>query len=113
MLLLVGASYIGRVTVFRVSGPLDDAFNMEVLDAKERATSTGLEMAVAGAVSALAIPVGSRLMDSGDFTTPFIILAAAYLGSTLIYRRVFRPLELAEAQRSPAPEPAVSPAVGD
>ena len=113
LLVVVGASYIGRVTIFRVSGPLDDAFNMEVLDAKERATSTGLEMAVAGAVSAVAILVGSRLMDSGDFTTPFIILAAAYLGSTLIYRRVFRPLELEEAQSSPAPEPAVSPAVAN
>ncbi len=113
LLLVVGASYVGRVTIFRVSAPLDDAFNMEMLDAKERATSTGLEIAVAGAVSALAILVSSRLMDSGDFTTPFIILAAAYLGSTLIYRRVFRPLELAEAQRSTAPEPAVSPTVGD
>ena len=48
LLVLVGASYIGRVTIFRVSGPLDDAFNMEVLDAKERATSTGLEKSFSG-----------------------------------------------------------------
>ncbi len=55
LLLLVGASHIGRVTIFRVSAPLDDAFNMEVLDARERATSTGLEIAAGGAVSAVAI----------------------------------------------------------
>ena len=29
-----------------MSMPLDDAFNMEVLEARERATSTGLEIAV-------------------------------------------------------------------
>ena len=113
LLLLVGASHIGRVTIFRVSAPLDDAFNMEVLDARERATSTGLEIGVGGAVSAVAILVGSRLMDSGDFTTPFIILAVAYLASTLIYRRVFRPVELAESREGTEPHAAVSPAVAD
>ncbi|MCH8206090.1 MAG: MFS transporter [Chloroflexi bacterium] len=110
LLLLVGASYAGRTTIFRMSGPLDDAFNMEVLDARERATSTGLEIAVGGAVAAVAITVGSRLMDSGDFTTPFLIMAVAYVASTLIYWRVFRPLEISESRRRGDPSLAVVPA---
>ena len=48
LLVLSGASYVGRVGIFRLTSPLDDAFNMGVLDAKERATNTGLEMAVGG-----------------------------------------------------------------
>ena len=92
LLLLVGASYVGRTTIFRMGGPLDDAFNMEVLDARERATNTGVEIAVGSAVSAIAILVSSRLIDSGDFAIPFVIAAIAYLVSTMVYWRVFRPL---------------------
>ena len=94
LLVLVGASYVGRITMFRMSGPLDDAFNMEVLDPRERATNTGVEIAVGSAVSAVAILVSSRLMGSGDFATPFVIAAIAFLVSTTIYWQVFRPLEM-------------------
>ncbi len=53
------------------------AFNMEVLEPGELATGTALEMAVGGAVTAVAIVVGSRIMDAGNFTTPFIFMDAA------------------------------------
>jgi len=93
LVLLVGFSYVGRLAWFRMSSPLDDAFNMDVLDARERATNTGIEIAVGGGVSAVAIFAGSRLLDSGDYTTPFLIMAGAYVVSTAIYWRVFRPLD--------------------
>ena len=99
LLFAMGIAYVGRTGVFRMSFPLDDAFNMEVLEPRERATSTGIEIAVGGAVSAVAIIVGSRFMESGDFTTPFMIMAAAYMASTMVYWRVFRPMELAEIER--------------
>ncbi len=98
LILLVGASHVGRIAIFRMSRPLDDAFNMEVLEPRERATSTGIEIAVGGAVSAFAVFVGSRLLASGDFATPFVIMAGAYLVSTIIYWRMFRPLEVSEAE---------------
>ncbi|MBI4219050.1 MAG: MFS transporter, partial [Chloroflexi bacterium] len=85
LLLVMAAAYVGRVAIFRMGFPLDEAFNMEVLSKKERATATGLEIAVGAALSAPAIAFSSRLMDSGDFTTPFVIAAAAYLASTVIY----------------------------
>ena len=99
LLVLSGAAYVGRGGIFRVSSPLDDAFNMSVLDAKERATNTGLEMAVGGAVSAVAIWFGSGMLDGGDFTSPFIIMAAGIAISSVIYWRVFRPLERSELAR--------------
>jgi hypothetical protein len=99
----VGASYVGRISWFRMSSPLDDAFNMDVLDARERATNTGIEIAVGSGVSAIAIFAGSRLIDGGDFTTPFLIMADAYVVSTAIYWRVFRPLdrEVTDAAQPP------------
>ena len=96
--MLAGASHVGRVATFRMSRPLDDAFNMEVLEPRERATSTGIEIAVGAAVSSGAVWLGARLMDSGDFTTPFVIMATFYLVATLIYWRVFRPLEQSREQ---------------
>jgi hypothetical protein len=65
LLLLVGASYVGRITIFRMGSPLDDAFNMEVLDARERATNTGFEIAVGSAVSAVADPCGLQAHGLG------------------------------------------------
>ena len=105
LVFLVGFSYVGRLAWFRMSSPLDDAFNMDVLDARERATNTGIEIAVGGGVSAIAIFAGSRLLDGGDYTTPFLIMAGAYVISTAIYWRVFRPLDrevTAAAQASAA-----------
>ena len=69
---------------------------------RELAIGTALEMAVAGAVTAVATVFGSHIKDAGDFTTPFIIMAAAYLASTLVYWRVFRPLELSEIEQKRA-----------
>ena len=79
-----------------MSAPPDDAFNMEVLDARERATGTGIEIALGGAAAALSILVSLWLMDGGDYATPFLIMAAAHLGSTAIYWKIFRPLEIEE-----------------
>ena len=100
LLFVVGASYVGRIAIGGMAGPLDSAFNMEVLNPKERATNTGIEIAVGGVMSAIAIVIGSRLIDSGDFTTPFLIMATALLASTVIYWRVFRPVELARTGAS-------------
>ncbi|MDP6071606.1 MAG: MFS transporter [SAR202 cluster bacterium] len=94
LLALMGAAHVGRTAVFRMSFPLDDAFNMSVLEPRERATSTGIEIAAGSAVSAVAIFVSSRVMDTGDFATPFMVMALAYLVSTMIYWKVFRPIEL-------------------
>ncbi len=113
LLLLIGFSYVGRVAIFRMSAPLDDSFNMDVLDARERATNTGLEIAVGGALSAGAIFVGARLLDAGDFTTPFMIMAGASLISTVIYWRVFRPLEISERAPHVEDRAAAVPALAD
>ena len=105
---LVALSHVGRSTIFRMTLPLDDAFNMEVLEPRERATSTGIEIAIGAAVSAGAIYVGSSLMASGDFMTPFLIMAAGYLVSTVIYWKVFRPLESSlRTDNKPVVEPPV------
>jgi MFS family permease len=107
LLVLSGAAYVGRVGIFRLTSPLDNAFNMGVLDAKERATNTGLEMAVGGGVSAIAIYFGSRMLNGGDYTTPFFIMASGIAISSIIYWKVFRPLEISEtelAQLEPEPD---------
>ena len=76
--------------------------------------ATGLEIAVGGGVSAVAVYLSTRLMGSGDFATPFLIMATGYLLSTLIYWKVFRPLEISEAEaREAMAEPATGLATAD
>ena len=67
--------------------------------------------AVGGAVSAVAIWFGSRMLDGGDFTTPFFVMASAIGISSLIYWRVFRPLEISESGAAEVRE--LSPALAD
>ena len=67
LLFVVGASYVGRIAVGGVADPLDSAFNMEVLNAKEHATNTGLEIAAGGIMAAIAIVIGSRLIGLRRF----------------------------------------------
>ena len=115
---MVSIRGVKRVAELIASGDSPkEAFNMGVLDPKERATNTGLEMAVGGGVSAIAIWFGSRMLDGGDFTTPFFIMASGIAISSIIYWRVFRPLEISELANGtfePDPEPPESqPALAD
>ena len=64
-----------------------------------------------GIETAIAIVIGSRLIDSGDFATPFLIMAAFYLTSTLIYWRFFRPIELDSQGEDATPETDTAPVV--
>ncbi len=41
------------------------------------------------------------MLDGGDFTTPFFIMASGIAISSIIYWEVFRPLEIPESQLPP------------
>jgi MFS family permease len=86
---IAGLAYIARITFFNMASPVRSAFAMEILDPGERGTQVGIEMALTSALSGAAAYFGARLMDIGDYGTPFIIMAGCYFIGTLMFWQFF------------------------
>jgi predicted MFS family arabinose efflux permease len=98
VLTLAGAAYVARIVLANVSGPISEAFSMEILDPAERGTMVGLRSAVGQTVSGIGSFLGARLMAGGDFVTPFALMATLYAVSAIAFWVWFRPLEEAPAR---------------
>jgi predicted MFS family arabinose efflux permease len=88
--LVASVAYIGRTSIMNMSGPIADAFTMELLVPGERATFVGLESTTSQILSGTASLLGGIIMNRGDFATPLIAMAALYLFSNVLYLRFFR-----------------------
>lgn len=108
VLTLAGAAYVLRFVLANVGTPLHDAFAMEILDPGERATMVGARAALGQALGAVGAFAGAQLMAGGDYTTPFMAMAALYAVSAALFWVWFRPLERTLARVEPvlAAEPA-------
>lgn len=116
---LVIAAWAARTAFFSVSSPIESAFNMEVLTLRERATLAGFDAAAYSGMSALGAFISTRLMDTGDFSTPFFAMATLYAASTAVFWFFFRdrgqptlevevhsaPMVAEGAETTPAPTP--------
>ncbi len=87
---LAGAAFVLRTTLFNMSGPIYEAFSMELLHPGERATFTGLETLIAGGLAAVGGWLGAGLMDGGDFASPWLLMSAFYLVSVAVFWAYFR-----------------------
>jgi MFS family permease len=85
-----GVAIALRSMLMNVSGPIAEAFAMEMLDPSERATMVGIESAAGSLLRAGASVVGGFAIARGDFLTPFAITAVCYVASTLLFWFWFR-----------------------
>ncbi|MBW8009849.1 MAG: MFS transporter [Chloroflexi bacterium] len=87
VLSIAGFAYIGRTTLMNMANPVRSAFAMEILDPEERGTQVGIELALFYTFSGIASFLGAQMMESGDFRTPFLLMAVCYLlGSGLFWQ---------------------------
>ena len=86
---LAATAYVLRTAVFNMSGPLYDAYTMERLHPTERATFTGIAALFGSGLAAVGGYLGATMMDSGDFQTPFVLMAILYTISTVLFVRWF------------------------
>jgi MFS family permease len=95
VLTIAGVAYVARIVLANAASPIAEAFSMEILDPGERGTMVGLRSAAQQTLSGLGAFAGARLMASGDFVTPFILMAGLYGASSVLFWLWFRPLERA------------------
>ncbi len=88
-LTLAGVAHIARITFANMGSPVRSAFAMEILAPSERGTQVGLEMAFAAGLSGLASYLGAQLMEAGNFSLPFVLMAVFTLAGTLLFWRFF------------------------
>jgi len=87
---LAGLAWVLRTTLFNMSNPVMDSFSMGQLRPSERATFVGISSMFSSGLAALGAYLGASLMAGGDYRTPFIAMAVAYLISTYLFIRWFR-----------------------
>jgi len=90
---LAGLAWVLRTTLFNMSNPVMDSFSMGQLKPSERATFVGISSMFSSALAALGAYLGASLMAGGDYRTPFIAMAVAYIISTYLFIRWFRGTE--------------------
>ncbi len=110
VLTVAGLAYIARITLMNMASPVRSAFGMEILDPAERGTQVGIQLALSSALSGAASYFGARLMDAGDFRTPFVIMAGCYLAATALFWQFFA---RQEKQLAPAVPAEAEAAAGD
>ncbi|HHZ74149.1 MAG TPA: MFS transporter [Candidatus Poseidoniales archaeon] len=87
---LAGLAWVLRTTLFNMSNPVMDSFSMGQLQPSERATFVGISSMFSSALAALGAYLGASMMQTGDFRTPFVVMAVTYLLSTYLFLHWFR-----------------------
>ena len=102
VLTLAGLAYVLRIMLANAAAPIAEAFAMELLDPGERATMVGIRSTAGQILAGVGGFLGSRLMSSGDFVTPFYAMAGLYAAGAVLFWLWFRPLERAGIRAEPA-----------
>ena len=87
---IAGLAWVLRTTLFNMSNPVLESFSMGQLQPSERATYVGISSMFSSGLAALGAYLGASLMAGGDYRTPFIAMAVAYLISTYLFLRWFK-----------------------
>ena len=88
--LIASFAYIARTTFMNMSGPIAQAFSMELLLPGERATVVGLESTTGQVLSGVASLFGGLMINRGDFATPLLLMALLYFSSNILYLKFFK-----------------------
>src|SRR5262249_9576107 len=99
-----GFAVVLRAVLMNMSGPLAQAFSMEVLDARERATMVGIETAAGSLLRAGATVLGGFWMAAGSYQAPFLLTGGCFVAATGLFWLFFR-----HAEPAPVPAPARRP----
>jgi MFS family permease len=86
---IAGLAWVLRTALFNMSNPVMDSLTMGKLQPSERATYVGIPAMFWSAMTALGAFLGARMMDVGDFRTPFVIMAVTYALSTYLFQHWF------------------------
>ena len=86
---IAGLAWVLRNTLFNMSNPVMEAFTMSELEVSERATFVGISRFFSAGLMAIAGYLGATLMASGDYRTPFVIMAVTYAISTVLFMQWF------------------------
>ncbi len=83
-------AYIARTTFMNMSGPIAQAFSMELLLPSERATFVGLQSTTSQVLSGTASFIGGLMLSGGNFATALLLMAFLYFTSNVLFFRFFK-----------------------
>ncbi len=90
VVLIASFAYVARTTFMNMSGPISQAFSMELLLPRERATFVGLDSMTGQMLAGWASLLGGFMIARGNFATPFLIMALFYFASSILFLTFFK-----------------------
>jgi MFS family permease len=92
-LALATTSYLARGALMNMAGPINTAFEMEMVAETERATTSGLLIMSDNVPRAVTASISGEMMTGSDFYTPFLFTTVTYFVASSIYFAFFRKAE--------------------
>lgn len=90
---LAATSYLARGALMNMAGPINGAFQMEMVSEGERATTSGLMIMSDNIPRAITASISGALMTGSDFYTPFLFTTVTYFCASSLYYAFFRGAE--------------------
>lgn len=92
-LALATTSYLARGALMNMAGPINSAFQMEMVAETERATTSGLLIMSDNVPRAITASISGEMMTGNDFYTPFLFTTATYFVASSMFFAFFRKAE--------------------
>ena len=89
-LALAATAYLARGALMNMAGPINTAFQMEMVSEGERATTSGLMTMADNVPRAITASVSGALMTGNDFYTPFLFTTTTYFCASSLFYIFFR-----------------------
>lgn len=89
-LTLASTAYIARGALMNMAGPINSTLQMELVTAKERATTNGLMIMADNIPRATTASISGKMMTGSDFYTPFLFTTVTYFIASSLYYVFFR-----------------------
>lgn len=83
-------AYVSRTVLMNMAGPVSNAFFMEGLTKKERATAVGITRTGDSFVRGVAAIIGGWLLARGLYRVPYLLVSGLYLLGVLFFYTFFR-----------------------
>ncbi|MFO7836979.1 MAG: MFS transporter [Candidatus Thorarchaeota archaeon] len=83
-------AYVSRTVLMNMAGPVSNAFFMEGLTKKERATAVGVTRTGDSFVRGVAAIIGGWLLAKGLYRIPYVLVSVLYMLGVILFYNFFR-----------------------
>jgi len=91
--LLAASFYLGRAAFMNMASPVSDSYLMGIIEKEQRGFASALNSVMWNLPNSASTIIGGFILESGNYTSPFLLAALFYASSATLFYTVFRKVE--------------------